>query len=60
MSHAKSHVEWEVPENSPLGRELPDEAKRTRRSASGLGRLALLLSLAILFLAVALVRGFWF
>jgi hypothetical protein len=27
--------------------------------ASGLGRLALLSSLAILFLAVALVRGFW-
>jgi copper resistance protein D len=36
-----------------------DEAKRTRRLASGLGRLALLSSLAILFLAVALVRGFW-
>lgn len=35
------------------------EAKRTCRWASWLGRLALLLSLAILFFAVALVRGFW-
>ena len=35
------------------------EAKRTRRLASWLGRLTLLLSLAILFFAVALVRDSW-
>lgn len=35
------------------------KAKRTRRLASWLGRLTLLLSLAILFFAVALVRGSW-
>ncbi len=53
------HDFWIGPRATALGRENPGgvQAGRLRRQASWLGRLLLLLSLAVLVLAIRLVRG---